>query len=155
MDKKLKKFITNNFPQPKTVLDLGCGDGEDIKGLTKLGWRCEGVDIKTGVDLENAFKSKNAPFDLVICNFLLHYILNKTVLLESAYANLKPGGYLFLQDVEKSALSTNMYLTQPEIEKLIKSAGFEVVKNERYKYFDPKPGHKHWHEIIEIKATSK
>ena len=72
MNTDLKKFIDEKFAKPGKALDLGAGDFFDVACLKQLRWKCEGVDIKKGVDLEKKFESKNKPFDLVYSNYVLH-----------------------------------------------------------------------------------
>ncbi len=48
----LKNFISEKFKKPGKALDLGAGEFFDVAYLKQLRWKCEGADIKTGVDLE-------------------------------------------------------------------------------------------------------
>lgn len=146
------KFVKDNVKIPAKILDLGAGEYEDAKALEILGYSCEGVDIKSGVDLENSYLSENAPFDLVMSNFVLHFIKNKKQLIMTAYQNIKEGGLFYFQDLEHQAITGDMYLSMKEIEDLIASVGFEVISSKKSKYFDNKEGHKHWHNIVEVSA---
>lgn len=71
MNQFLKNFIEEKFKSPEKALDLGAGDLFDVLGLKQLGWQCDGVDIKTGTDLENPYLSENGPYDLVYSNYVL------------------------------------------------------------------------------------
>lgn len=152
MNKRLEQFIKDTFPAPKKALDLGAGDFEDVDRLTKIGWDCEGVDLKTGTNLEERFMSKNAPFDLVYSNHVLHFLTDKKNLIKSAYDNLVDDGWFFFQDMERSVLTNAMYLPEPEMKKLIEHIGFKIISAEKFDFFDDKPNHMHWHTIIEIHA---
>lgn len=152
MNKDLKNFIKDQNLKCGKALDLGAGDNEDVEGLKKMGWEAEGVDLKTGTDLEKKYLSKNHPFDLVISNFVLHFLKNKQALIESACNNLDLGGFFFFQDLERSELTTDMYLTMDEMIKLFPPECFEIVGIRKFKFFDKKPGHMHWHDIVEIQA---
>lgn len=152
MNKDLEKFVKKNFKKPGKALDLGAGDFEDVEGLKKLGWDAEGVDLKTGVDLEQKYLSPNHPFDLVVCAHVLHFIKNKQTLIESICNNLDLGGLCYFEDLEKSELTTDMYLTKEEMIKSFPEDCFEILSVRKFKYFDDKPGHKHWHDIVEITA---
>ena len=64
----LEYFVSQNFPKAGKALDLGAGKFFDVARMKQLGWQCEGVDINMGVDLEQPYLSKQAPFDLVFSN---------------------------------------------------------------------------------------
>lgn len=150
MNSELKKFIKNKFSKPGKILDLGCGNFNDINGFKKLFWKTEGVDLKYGVDLENYFLSKNYPFDLVISNYLIHKIKNKDVLIKSIYDNLKNDGWFFIQTFHKNDKLSSSKLTATYLKKCFKSHGFKNIKTRIFDFFDDEIGHKHWHKIIEI-----
>lgn len=152
MNKGLEKFVANNIPLPGRALDLGAGDLADLLGLKELGWGGEGVDLKTGTNLEEKYLSTQAPFDLVYSNYVLHYLKNKKALIKSAYDNLKAGGWFFFQDLIRSELTTDMYLSKEEIEEMIKKEGFEILESHIFNFFDDKPDHMHWHDVVEIQA---
>lgn len=155
MNKSLEEFVAQEFSKPGKALDLGAGDFEDVKKLKAKGWNCEGVDLKTGIDLEKVYQSKNAPFDLVISNFVLHFLKDKNQLVKSAYINLKDNGKFFFQDLEYQEITGKMFLTEKEAEEIIKKNGFEILSKKKSRYFDDKEGHKHWHMILEIIAQKK
>ena len=150
MIEDIVNLAKNKLPRDGKILDLGCGDGEDIDELEKIGFSCEGVDLKTGTDLEKPYHSEQAPFDMVMSNFALHFLVNKDQLIKTAYDNLKSGGIFYFQDLEYQAITGKMYLTQKQLETLFTNNGFDIISCEKSKYFDDKPGHKHWHYIIEI-----
>ena len=52
MNPELKHFIVRHFLKGGKALDLGSGDGTDLRGLKEMGWECDGVDIITGTDLK-------------------------------------------------------------------------------------------------------
>ena len=72
MNLQLLEYVKNNFKTPGKALDLGCGTGEDTKDLTRLDWVCDGVDLKTGTDLNFPYLSTQAPYDLVYSNYVIH-----------------------------------------------------------------------------------
>lgn len=149
------KFAKDSLKPKSKILDLGAGDFENVKELKKLGFECEGVDLETSVDFEKPYHSPNAPFDMVMSNFVLHFLNNKEQLIKTAYDNLTDNGLFYFQDLEFQAITGKMYLTKKQIEKLLKSNGFEITSSEVSRYFDDKEGHKHWHKIIEIKAKKR
>lgn len=134
------------------ILDLGAGDFSDVKELEKNGYVCEGVDLKTGTDLNKLYISDIAPFDMVMSNFVLHFLDNQEQLVETAFSNLENKGIFYYQDLEFQAITGKKYLTKEQTEKLIKSKGFEIISSKKSKYFDDKEGHKHWHIILEVVA---
>lgn len=133
-------------------MDLGAGDFSDVEMMKKLGWQCEGVDLSIGTNLEENYFSPGAPFDFVCSNHVLHFLKNKKTLVESAYNNLKVGGIFFFQDLERSDLTTDMYFSEREMKQLIKEVGFKIIESHKSSFFDDKPDHMHWHDIIEIVA---
>jgi SAM-dependent methyltransferase len=152
MNDNLIEFVKNHIEKGSKLLDLGAGDFSDVNELNELGFACKGVDLKTGVDLEKPYLSGQAPFDCVSSNFVLHFLKNKKALIESAFNNLKSGGYFFFQDLERSDLTTDMYFYKDEMKHLIEDCGFKIIKTRKFKFFDDKPDHMHWHDIIEIIA---
>ncbi|HRZ30384.1 MAG TPA: class I SAM-dependent methyltransferase [Candidatus Paceibacterota bacterium] len=155
MNPEFKKFIEDNFLVPSKALDLGAGSGGDVEGLKNLGWETEGVDLKTGTDLEEEYLSEKGPFDLVYSNYVLHYLKNKKALIKSAHDNLKTEGWFFFHDLIRSELTTEMYLSQEEIEEMIKAEGFEILESNIFSFFDDKPDHRHYHDVVEIHAKKK
>ena len=95
MNEYLEDFINKKFKKPDKALDLGAGDFCDVKELEKMGWKCEGVDIEMGIDLEKLYISKNKPFNLVYSNYVLQRIKNKDVFVRTVYENLKNDGCFF------------------------------------------------------------
>lgn len=100
---------------PKTIIEVGCSNGWRLEKLRKIyNAKCYGIDIsKDAVD----FGKKDFPeltlnciglndlkmdqeFEMVICNFVLHWIDRKNIL--NVIANIdkliSPGGYLVLGD---------------------------------------------------------
>lgn len=154
MNKHLAEFVDRTFARPGKALDMGAGELRDVSGLEKKGWKCEGIDIKTGVDLEKPFLSSVAPFDLVYSNYVIHKISNKQQLIASAYNNLKPGGWLFLHTFDSSDKSSNSVLDKAAMTKLLKDK-FSNIKTRVFDYYDNEEGHKHWHRILEVTAQKK
>lgn len=145
----LKNFINKHFEKPGKALDLGAGSFWSVTSLKQIGWDCEGVDIKTGIDLENLYLSKNRPFDLVYSNFALQFIENKTVFINTCYNNLKSNGWLFLQtmDISDEIMPEKNKLSEDELMGLLKDK-FKDIKIEKNRIFDNHANHMHWHVVL-------
>lgn len=152
MNLYLKKFITSKFKKPGKALDLGAGDFIDVKGLKKLGWYCEGVDFKTGINLEKIFESKNKPLDLVFSNYVLHKLKNKEIFIKTANKNLRNKGWFFIHTFDKSDPNNSSDITEEFINKLLTNHGFKNITARIFNYYDNEKGHKHWHKILEVSA---
>ena len=148
----LKKFMDAKFKKPGKALDLGAGNFLDITDLKKLGWQGEGVDIKTGVDLEKFYQSKNKPFDLVYANYLLHKLKNKERLVKTAYNNLKKHGWFFIHTFNKSDPNGKSDITADFLKKLLEKQGFKNIAVKIFNFYDDEAGHEHWHKILQAGA---
>ncbi len=146
----LKKFIKKTIKKPGKVLDLGAGDFSDIACLKHLGWKCEGVDKKTGFNLEKYFLSKKRPFDLVFSNYVIHKIKNKEQFVKIIFDNLKKDGWFFIHTFNKKNKSSKSALAEDYLQKLLSKQGFKNIKERVFSYYDDEEGHKHWHKVLEI-----
>lgn len=149
MNVYLKKFIEEKFKKPSKALDLGAGDFFDVACLKQLGWTCEGVDIKTGIDLEKYFLSNNNPFDLVFSNYLIHKIKNKKQFIKIIFDNLKKNGWFFIHTFDKKDKNGKSILREKYLKKILFKQGFRNIKIRVFSYYDNEEGHKHWHKILE------
>jgi len=152
MNTYLKKFIDDKFKTPGKALDLGAGNFNDVAGLTQLGWFCEGVDIKTGIDLEKSYESKNKPFDLVYSNYLLHKLKNIEPIIQTAFENLKNGGWFFIHTFDQSDTAGNSKMTFDSLKKSLEKQGFKNIVLKVFDFYDKEKGHEHWHKILEASA---
>jgi len=152
MNKYLEQFVKNNFEKSGKALDLGAGDFSDVSGLEKMGWECEGVDIKKGIDLEKLYLSNSRPFDLVYSNYLLQKLENKKELIQTAYDNLKEDGWFFVHTFNKSDTNSNSEMDSNYLEKILRERGFKNIEIRVFDYFDEEEGHNHWHKILEAVA---
>ena len=124
----LKNFISEKFKKSGKALDLGAGDFFDVACLRQLGWKCEGADIKTGVDLEKLYKSKSSPFDLVYSNYVLHKLKSRKQLIQTIYDNLKNGGWVFIHTFDKSDSNSSSDLSRGYLQRLLSGQGFKNIK---------------------------
>jgi len=150
MNLYLKKFINEKFVKPGKALDLGAGDFSDIAYLKLSGWKCEGVDLATDVNLENHFISKDLPFDLVYSNYVIHKIKNKKQFIQTIFDNLKKEGWLFLHTFDETDKNSESNITTDYLKQLLTRGGFKNITSKIFDYYDDEKGHKHWHKILEI-----
>ncbi len=91
----------------KTLLEVGCGSGDQLAWFTALGWRAEGVDTDPAavriarekgrdVRLGRMEDDRGAPdrFDAVVMSHLIEHVPDPRGLLRGAFRVLKPGGAL-------------------------------------------------------------
>ena len=152
MNAYLEQFIRAKFPKPGKALDLGAGKFFDVACLKQLGWKVFGVDIKTGTDLENPYLSSGKPFNLVYSNFVIHKLKSQAQLINTAYQNLKPGGWLFLQTFDASDKNSASKLNKKQLAGALAATGFVDVQCKVFNFYDNEPGHRHWHKILQATA---
>lgn len=149
MNTYLKKFIDEKFKKPGKALDLGAGEFFDVACMKQLGWKCEGVDLKTGIDLEKSYVSKNKPFDLVYSNYLIHKLKNREQLIKTIFNNLKNDEWFFIHTFDKSDKNSKSDLSGIYLKKLLTEQGFKNIQTKKFSFYDNDEGHKHWHKILE------
>jgi len=106
---KLCKHIAENYLKPdyETLLDVGCGRGEHLRGFEELGYREKGIDLSEEakelladleiaiVDIENEpLPYEDGSFDVVFSKSLIEHLHNSEGFIREAYRVLKPGGRL-------------------------------------------------------------
>jgi 2-polyprenyl-3-methyl-5-hydroxy-6-metoxy-1,4-benzoquinol methylase len=150
MNHLLLEFVKDNFNEPHSALDLGCGEGYDVKGLSSLGWEVEGVDLPK-VDLNKPYES-NKKFDLVYSIAVLQFIKNKDIFIKTCYNNLKQNGKLLLLTFDKSDETVHNYLTNKQVLDLLKHK-FKKIKIDKLKIKDNhEPLGSHEHVVLLISA---
>lgn len=142
----LEKFIKEYFKSNGKSLDLGAGKFYDVVCLKQLGWDAEGVDKNMGIDLNKPYISANAPFDLVYSNYIFHFLENRQQLFDTAYDNLKDGGYFFLHAFHANDKIIKVGLTEKEVDKMAKK--FKNIESHVIDFYDNE--HQHWHKILEV-----
>ncbi|PIT74713.1 methyltransferase domain-containing protein [Limnohabitans sp. JirII-31] len=143
-----------NAKPPASVLEIGSGDGEQLKQFKTLSVaRVLGIepseylaqvaiksDIPTQVDLFGAHTKQklNETFDICLSSYTLDHVRSPIDYLQTAYALLNEGGILTFEvhNLEKIIERTEycllehehtIYLTPDNARSLIRSLGFEVV----------------------------
>lgn len=172
----LHNKIFDIFPKEMTgkVLELGCGPGKYIPMLTSLGHSVIGVDpcdfptwalirkycaatIQSGVRAE-ALPFGNDEFDYIACLGALLYFEDPDLAFKEMYRVTKPGGKILLRTVNSGNAYTkrtgnkldpnskNLY-TMDELERLVKSHGFDVVEKWSFGYWPPILTNLWWYSI--------
>jgi len=152
MNVYLEQFVTKKFNHPGKALDLGAGKFFDVACLNQMGWVCFGVDKIIGTDLEKKYISPKKPFDLVFSNYVIHKLKNPDRLVETAYNNLKPGGWVFLQTFDKADKNSRSKLDKKQLTEMLKKQGFVGINTKVFDFYDNEPGHNHWHRVLEVFA---
>ena len=150
MNPELKEFIKQHFFRNKRVLDLGSGDNADILSLEKQGWFAQGVDIKTGTDLNDVYVSPHKPFDLVISNYVIQKLKTPKSLVETISQNLAKNGCFFVQTFHISDKYTHRGYSTKELKNLFDGAQWVGVNTRQFTVDDEEDGHNHRHEVLEI-----
>jgi ubiquinone/menaquinone biosynthesis C-methylase UbiE len=151
MNKRLIQFI-NDIGTVQTALDLGAGTGVDVANLNTLGIKAEGVDLKTGVDLEQPYLSPNAPFDFVYSCFVIHKLKNRCVLVSTMKQNVKRGGYVLIHTFDVSDPLSTSDLSEYTLRTLLGAFGFVDILTRTFEVWDDEEGHNHYHTILEATA---
>lgn len=152
MNHYLEMFIVKNFTKFGKALDLGAGNFRDVDALKEKGWTCDGVDKETRVDLNNLYLSDNRPYDLVYSHYVLHFLDNKQRLIDTAYQNLKHGGWFYLLTFDEADEVVHGFKPS-EVESMLKH--FEIKTTQLMDHYDDAPGHDHWHRILEFVCFKK
>lgn len=142
-----KSKLTENA----NVLDLGCGEGRNIRLLCENGYSITGIDqskhalaiVKKLYNIDScnlicsdaveAMSSlSNDTFDLVLCWGLMHYIAETSSILNEINKVLKKGGKTIISfssnnEKRETIDSVKKYFSQEEIENLIDSAKLKIV----------------------------
>lgn len=155
MNPELKDFVTKYFTRVGKALDLGCGDGTDLKGLEEMGWKCDGVDIITGTDLNEVYLSQNAPYDLIYSNYVIQKLKAPESLIKTIEINIKKGGKFFLHTFDESDEFAKKKYTKESIQELFKNTDLQPESCEFIRVWDDEIGHQHYHQILQISGIKK
>ena len=155
MNPELKDFVTKYFTRVGKALDLGCGDGTDLKGLEEMGWKCDGVDIITGTDLNEVYLSQNAPYDLIYSNYVIQKLKAPESLIKTIEINIKSGGKFFLHTFDESDEFAKKKYTKESIQELFKDTDLQPESCEVIRVWDDEIWHQHYHQILQVIGVKK
>lgn len=169
----LNKFL-KHLPSQSSILDLGCGGGQDSLYMAKKEHNITGIDItaeiiniakKKAKHPNTSFKkssiesfSSKQKFDGIWFSKVFKFISIKKspAVIKKIYSLLKPGGILYItatpsdkrKDYEYELRgSTRKMITRKTFEELLRKNGFRIV---HFKYWKGKVGM----EAIAIKSKS-
>ncbi|MCL1090795.1 class I SAM-dependent methyltransferase [Shewanella profunda] len=147
----IRQISRLNLKPDALVLDLGCGEGRNIRALLELGFRqVYGVDQSISAleivksryqlpqqqllcgsvpDVLTPFSAQH--FDMILCWGLMHYLKQPEVTLQAISHVLKSGANLIIsfsakEDRRKTVDTVKSYYDENEIRQLIEHAGLTI-----------------------------
>lgn len=117
---KCVRYCTLNFDKRDKIIDVGCATGYTLTKLHEQGFtNLYGVDNSKSMidlapkDIANYVVSDHLPknqYDIVLCNWTLHFVKDKKKYIRSIYDNLRNGGAFILSEkTNNNAEMTRMY----------------------------------------------
>jgi len=109
--------------RPAKVLEVGCGSGDRLVALRKLGWKVEGQEVdpvavkycreKQGLhvfsDRLEELLEDEGKYDVILMSHVLEHVENPDELLRNCLRLLKPGGKLLLTTPNIKSLGCSIY----------------------------------------------
>jgi 2-polyprenyl-3-methyl-5-hydroxy-6-metoxy-1,4-benzoquinol methylase len=112
--KIIRKYL-KQISKKKKILDLGCGEGENVELFAKKGWNIKGLDLNYSskyVILGDATKTKfkTNSFDVVLCLDIIEHmhILKHETLIKEIKRILKKGGTLIFSAPNQAHLFSRL-----------------------------------------------
>jgi SAM-dependent methyltransferase len=100
--------VCRQFPPSTRIIDVGCATGETIRRLHAHGFNnLAGVEASRDMlqhcdygiaEYTHSDRFPEKPFDIVLCNWTLHFIKDKVEYLADIYQNLSTDGVFMLSD---------------------------------------------------------
>ncbi|AFY58557.1 Tellurite resistance protein TehB [Rivularia sp. PCC 7116] len=173
----LANFEPENEAEPRTAIDLGCGEGRDTVELLRRGWKVIAIDsqqeaierLKNRCDKKTVIETRIAQFenidlpsdvDLINASFSLPFCKpeNFPELWHKIVSGLTTGGrfsgHLFGDRDSWAADSTMSNHTMSQIEALLQPFEVELLSEEDHPGKTALGHEKHWH-IFHIVARKK
>ncbi len=163
---RFNRFLMfNNWGNVKgmLLLDVGCGNGRDLRYFESKGYVAWGIDCsKAAVDSVGIDRTKlekiehttihSNDYDAVYAVSVMHYTDEK-IALKQIHRILKPLGYAFLHfnlEIKQSGEEVLDYKRkQKDIFRNIFDAGFEFARGSVFERLDRKP-FPHRHKVLEV-----
>ena len=134
----LKQFLTTSVKkngQFQNILDLGCGDGANLRWLKEFGkniWATDynlvrlertydtmnqlGINVKIYLSDIFSLPFKENSFDLIFFNHVIEHLENDLEALQNIYKITKPGGLVILGTPNEGAFAWKLaYFIEPKI----------------------------------------
>lgn len=143
------------------ILDFGCGNGAFLSRAQSAGWFVVGTDFDVkavaaakarGLDVRlggtETLDSSKEQFDIVFLSHVIEHVHNPVELMESCFALLKPGGYLWIETPNISAQGHKLFgenwrgLEPPRhlvifnfesLQNALKEVGFSKIETQPYR----------------------
>lgn len=144
----IKRYISSE----RKVLDVGCGDGEVLNWLRKVGYSIRGtnytkcpdayksVDIDDGVDVCMGLPYKDCSYDCVILLDVIAHLSNHNAAIMEISRVLKPGGYIIVVSPNIMRINSRLHFLLTGFFKAKKAfIGFDVPGKEAFKFHNYSP----------------
>ena len=105
-------FISKRFPEPGTMLDIGCGSGRLLYVAKKYGWKVKGLNLWESVassisktigvevlakDFLQYVPAQGEVYDLVVLRHVLEHLPDSLLAMKGIKSLLRPGSYALLE----------------------------------------------------------
>ena len=98
-------------PTDAAVLDIGCGSGDLLNGLQRLGWKTYGIEPAIKIAFRRHVELTEVPdkerFRLIVLKHVLEHLRDPLDMLRRAERALLPGGYVFISVPNLDALPSH------------------------------------------------
>lgn len=93
-----RKLPFPGAPNYHSILDFGCGRGDDVRHLKELGYDARGWDPYWGSEAEPWHEWPGTKFDVVLCTYVLNVVVpeNRKFVLDSLLRCAQPEGGIFI-----------------------------------------------------------
>src|SRR5262249_14744066 len=122
LGQQLAVFAESVLGRPGSMLELGCGRGELLRGAANRGWSVRGVEMteafariateEHGVEVERAAiesaQSLVASYDIVLLAAILEHLYDPAETLRRVRGALRPGGLVFIDVPNECSLMSRV-----------------------------------------------